>query len=173
MIGQFRWPSSRTHLLGWNVDRNQNTNFVWSCQSHTFTHCWDGMSNGSTFVSTHCWANNVCQFDPSLTKVIHEKHEEGVSSPPPPPPLGMGRVKVQFRFQFSKTIVTIQMIIELTFFMQHTGSRICYSSLAFWQILGGIVTWFDFLSVVISEVSFFTGRGGGGYRKLGESGTFS
>ena len=48
-------------------DRNQNTNFVWSCQSHTFTHCWDGMSNGSTFVSTHCWANNVCQFDHSLT----------------------------------------------------------------------------------------------------------
>ena len=24
------------------------------------------MSNGSTFVSTHCWANNVCQFDLSL-----------------------------------------------------------------------------------------------------------
>ena len=24
------------------------------------------MSNGSTFVSTHCWPNNVCQFDPSL-----------------------------------------------------------------------------------------------------------
>ena len=47
-------------------DRNQNTNFVWSCQSHTFTQCWDGMSNGSTFVSTHCWANNVCQFDLSL-----------------------------------------------------------------------------------------------------------
>ena len=67
MIGQFRWTSSRTHLLGWNVDKNQNTNFVWSCQSHTFTHCWDGISNGSTFVSTHCWPNNVCQFDPSLT----------------------------------------------------------------------------------------------------------
>ena len=41
--------------------------FVWSCQSHTFTHCWDRMSNGTTFVSTHCWANNVCQFDLSLT----------------------------------------------------------------------------------------------------------
>ena len=27
----------------------------------------DGMSNGSTFVSIHCWANNVCQFDLSLT----------------------------------------------------------------------------------------------------------
>ena len=26
------------------------------------------MSNGSTFVSTHCWANNVCQFDLSLRK---------------------------------------------------------------------------------------------------------
>ena len=25
------------------------------------------MSNGSTFVSTHCWANNVCQFDLSLS----------------------------------------------------------------------------------------------------------
>ena len=24
------------------------------------------MSNGSTFVSTHCWANNVCQFDLGL-----------------------------------------------------------------------------------------------------------
>ena len=24
------------------------------------------MSNGATFVSTHCWANNVCQFDLSL-----------------------------------------------------------------------------------------------------------
>ena len=28
------------------------------------------MSNGSTFVSTHCWANNVCQFDLSLTMVL-------------------------------------------------------------------------------------------------------
>ena len=55
-------------------DRNQNTNFVWSCQSHTFTHCWDGMSNGSTFVSTHCWANNVCQFDLSLdTQNFHQQ----------------------------------------------------------------------------------------------------
>ena len=26
------------------------------------------MSNGSTFVSAHCWANNVCQFDLSLRK---------------------------------------------------------------------------------------------------------
>ena len=25
------------------------------------------MSNGSTFVSPHCWTNNVRQFDPSLT----------------------------------------------------------------------------------------------------------
>ena len=25
------------------------------------------MSDGSTFVSTHCWANNVCQFDLSLS----------------------------------------------------------------------------------------------------------
>ena len=24
------------------------------------------MSNGSTFVSPHCWTNNVRQFDPSL-----------------------------------------------------------------------------------------------------------
>ena len=24
------------------------------------------MSNGSTFVNIHCWANNVCQFDLSL-----------------------------------------------------------------------------------------------------------
>ena len=44
-------------------DRNQNTNFVWSCWSHTFAHCWAGMSNGSTFVSPHCWTNNVRQFD--------------------------------------------------------------------------------------------------------------
>ena len=26
------------------------------------------MSNGSTFVSPHCWTNNVRQFDPSLIK---------------------------------------------------------------------------------------------------------
>ena len=31
---------------------------------------WDGMLNGSTFVSPHCWTNNVRQFDPSLTYQI-------------------------------------------------------------------------------------------------------
>ena len=29
------------------------------------------MSNGSTFVSTHCWANNVCQFDLNLRLQLH------------------------------------------------------------------------------------------------------
>ena len=28
------------------------------------------MSNGSTFVSTHCWANSVCQFDLSLIDIL-------------------------------------------------------------------------------------------------------
>ena len=35
--------------------------------THVYTLLPDGMSNSSTFVSTHCWANNVCQFDLSLT----------------------------------------------------------------------------------------------------------
>ena len=30
------------------------------------------MSNGSTFVSTHCWANNVCQFDLILRSSFFE-----------------------------------------------------------------------------------------------------
>ena len=30
------------------------------------------MSNGSTFVSPHCWTNNVRQFDPSLSNAIKE-----------------------------------------------------------------------------------------------------
>ena len=50
--------------------RNQNTNFVRLCWSHTFPHCWDGMSNDSTFVSPHCRTNNVCQFDPSLYRSL-------------------------------------------------------------------------------------------------------
>ena len=33
---------------------------------HTRFHIVDGMSNDSTFVSLHCWTNNVRQFDPSL-----------------------------------------------------------------------------------------------------------
>ena len=32
------------------------------------------MSNGSTFVSTHCWANNVCQFDLSLSCNQNSSH---------------------------------------------------------------------------------------------------
>ena len=51
VIGQFRWTSSRTHLLGWNVWQKPKYKFVWSFWSHTFPHCWDGMSNGSIFVS--------------------------------------------------------------------------------------------------------------------------
>ena len=42
-----------------------------------FTHCWDGMSNGSTFVSTHCLASNVCQFDLSLSKKRPSKRSSG------------------------------------------------------------------------------------------------
>ena len=56
-------------------DRNQYTNFVWSCWWHTFPHCWDGMSNGSTFVHLHCWTNNVCQFGPSLTSTTSTQIE--------------------------------------------------------------------------------------------------
>ena len=82
-IGQFPWTSSDKHLLCWNVwqkpkykfcvinNRNQNTNFVWSCWSHTFPHCWDGISNGSTFVSPHCWTNNVRQFTPAEENRLH------------------------------------------------------------------------------------------------------
>ena len=32
------------------------------------------MSNGSTFFSTHCWANNVCQFDLSLEQYTRREN---------------------------------------------------------------------------------------------------
>ena len=38
--------------------------------THVSTLLADGMSNGSIFVSLHCWTNNVHQFDPSLRHAL-------------------------------------------------------------------------------------------------------
>ena len=70
-IGQFRWTSSRTHLLDKNVWQKPKYKF---CVIMLITHVstllrWD--VKWLTFVSAHCWTNNVRQFDAKPNSFRH------------------------------------------------------------------------------------------------------
>ena len=68
VIGQFRWTSSRTHLLGWNVWQKPKYKFsmiMLITQVSTLLR-WDVKWFNFCQPTSHCRTNNVRQFDPSL-----------------------------------------------------------------------------------------------------------
>ena len=115
------------------------------------------MSNGSTFVSTHCWANNVCQFDLSLSHLTYGNiHPRRKNLDTPPFPLKklllnfcQNKQNISRDYKsFSKELQILQEFIKIVF--TDYGMNIFRSKNVkhFQNILTENIGWIPHMSVV-------------------------